>query len=523
MGQKPFDRNITSGKNHSYWTASAPSLGFESLNANLTTDVLVIGGGIAGLTTAYCLLKAGRKVVLLEDGHIGSGESGRTTAHITYALDDRYYDLEQIFGHEKTKLAARSHKEALQWIESVVKSENIDCKFMQVDGYLFLHETDEDKNLDKEYEATTNIGLPTSMVEQVPGIKGVPGRRAIRFPFQGQFHAMRYLNGLAHKILEMGGKIYTRTKATDITASGAKANGFQVDAKHIVVATNTPINDIVTMHTKQAPYRTYVIAGRVKKGSVPFALWWDTGNHESKWPSYPYRYVRMETLNDEYDLMIIGGEDHKTGQADAEDLSEEMRYEKLEAWARLHFPQLQDIVHKWSGQVMEPVDCLGFIGKNPGDENIYIITGDSGNGMTHGTLGGLIVSDLITGKKNPYTEIYDPARISLSTAKTFIVEQGNVVKQYFDWLSTEEYKDAESLPAGEGGIIGGPLSKKAAFKDAEGNLNVFSAVCTHMGCVVQWNPDEKSFDCPCHGSRFDTDGKVINGPAIEDLPRIEKP
>lgn len=520
MAQKPFDSNITSGKNHSYWTASAPSLGFEKLKSNLSTEALIIGGGISGLTAAYCLLKAGRQVVLVEDGHIGSGESGRTTAHITYALDDRYYDIERIFGHEKTKLAARSHKEALQWIESVVKTESIDCNFTQVDGYLFLHETDSDENLDKEYQATTNIGLPTSMVKNIPGMKAVPGHRAIRFPFQAQFHAMRYLNGLAHKILEMGGKIHTRTKATEITKNGAKANGFQIDAKHIVVATNTPVNDIVTMHTKQAPYRSYVVAGRVKKGSVPFALWWDTGNHESKWPSFPYRYVRMETLNDEYDLMIIGGEDHKTGQAEAEDLSEAARYERLENWARLHFPALEDIVHKWSGQVMEPVDCLGFIGRNPGDDNIYIITGDSGNGMTHGTLGGILVCDLITQKKNPYEALYDPGRISFSTAKDFLVEQGNVVKQYFHWLSAEELTDANDLPAGEGGIIGGPLSKKAAYKDAEGNVQVFSAVCTHLGCVVHWNPDEKSFDCPCHGSRFDTDGKVINGPAIENLQRI---
>ncbi|RYG46631.1 MAG: FAD-dependent oxidoreductase [Chitinophagaceae bacterium] len=513
MIQTPFDSNITSGRNPSYWNATADSLTFAPLAKDSETDVLVIGAGISGLTTAYCLLKEGKKVIVAEDRNVGSGETGRTTAHLSCALDDRYYDIERIFGTENARLAGRSHKEAIAWIKDTVDRENIDCNFMNVDGYLFPHETDSESNLDKEYEATTRAGLVTQMVKKIPGISGINGTRAIRFPFQAQFHAMRYLNGLAEAIIAMGGVIHTQTKVTEIDASGAKANGFDIKAKHIVVATNSPINDIVTMHTKQAPYRTYAVAGKVKKGTLPYALWWDTGDQHSKWTSYPYRYILLEPFDDEYDMLISGREDHKTGQADAESVSEEMRYKKIEAWTRDHFPGFSKVDFRWSGQVMEPVDCMAFIGRNPGDKNIYIITGDSGNGMTHGTIGGLLITDLITGKENPYENLYDPSRKSLAMAKDFLSEQGNGAKQYLDWLTFEDHKSAEALMPGQGAVIGSALNKKAAYRDADGNLGVYSAVCPHLGCIVQWNKDEKSFDCPCHGSRFDTNRDVLNGPA----------
>ncbi|RZJ66305.1 MAG: FAD-dependent oxidoreductase [Flavobacterium sp.] len=522
MSQKtPFDSDVTSGRNLSYWNQSAPSLSFSGLTSDLNTDVLIIGAGISGLTAAYCLLKAGKNVVVAEDGNIASGESGRTTAHLSCALDDRYHDLERIFGKENSALAARSHKEAIAFIKDLVKMEKIDCNFKEVDGYLFRHETDSDQNLDKEFEATTNAGLLTEMTKKVPGIQTVPGNRAIRFPFQAQFHATKYLNGLANSIIGLGGKIYTQTKVTAIHSKGATANDFAIHANHIIVATNSPINDIVTMHTKQAPYRTYAIAGKVEKGALPYALWWDTGDQKSKWTSFPYRYIRLEPFDDEYDLLISGGEDHKTGQAEAESLCEEMRYAKLENWMREHFPAFKNVEYRWSGQVMEPVDCLAFIGKNPGDENIYIITGDSGNGLTHGTIGGQLICDMISGKKNPYEKLYDPSRISVSTAKDFLSEQGNVAKQYLDWLSFEDGKGTEKLLPGQGAIVGSALAKKAVYRDDDGNLNIFSAICPHLGCIVKWNNDEKSFDCPCHGSRFDTNGDVLNGPSISGLKKLE--
>ena len=515
----PTNENITSGHHHSYWSDSAELLIYTKIDSDKDTDVLVIGGGIAGLTTAYCLAKSGKKVILLEDGYLGSGESGRTTAQITYALDDRYYFLEKFLGKEKTKLAAQSHLQALDWIENTVHAENIDCNFTRVDGYLFLDPTDKKDNLYQEYTATQNAGLPTEVLTKIPGITAVDDEDCIKFPQQGQFHIMRYLKGLAEAIIANGGQIYTQSRAEEITKEGAKSRGCTIKAKHIVVATNSPVNDRITMHTKQWPYRSYVIAGKIPKGILPYAMWWDTGNQESKWVSKPYHYVRLEPFDEEYDLLISGGEDHKTGQAQSENIPEEDRYTKLTEWTKKHFPSFTDISYKWSGQVMEPVDSLAFIGKNPGNDNIYIITGDSGNGMTHGTIGGLLLNDLILGKENPWTTIYEPSRISFRTADDFIAEAGNMVsKMAKGWLGSGDVSDLKEIAPGEGAILSDGLKKVAAFRDKAGIAHTCSAVCPHLGGVLQWNNDEKSFDCPLHGSRFSPHGKVMNGPAISDLP-----
>ncbi|MGQ2985544.1 FAD-dependent oxidoreductase [Flavobacterium sp.] len=521
-GNDPIDDKVTSGSHHSYWNDSVEPLKFSTLDSDKFADVLVIGGGISGLTTAYCLARSGRKVMLLEDGNLGSGETGRTTAHITYALDDRYYDIEKFFGEEKAKLTAQSHRQALEWINSVVTLEDIDCDFRRVDGHLFSDPTDKEENLDKELEATQKAGLPTEMIDTIPGFPPGKDQRAIRYPSQGQFHVLKYLKGLAGAVIRMGGEIYTGTRAEDITKKGAKANGFTVRANHIVVATNTPVNDLFTMHTKQWPYRTYVIAAKVPKGVLPYSMWWDTGNQDSKWVAKPYHYVRLEPFDDNFDLLISGGEDHKTGQADEENITEAQRYGRLTAWTRAHFPYLTEIAYRWSGQVMEPVDSLGYIGKNPGDDNIYIITGDSGNGMTHGTLGGLIINDLITGQENPYAGIYDPSRITLRTGFDYLKEVGNMAYRMIkDWISSGDIKELDELSPGKGAILSKGLDKIAVYRDDDGTLHSCSAICPHMGGVLQWNDDERSFDCPLHGSRFTAYGEVVNGPAVCGLKKVE--
>ena len=517
---EPIDSNITSGENLSYWVASSKPIIFSKVDKSMETDVLIIGGGISGLTTAYCLAKAGKKVMLVEDGFIGSGESGRTTGHITHALDDYYYELEKIFGKEKAVLAANSHTAAIEWVNKTVQLEKIECNFKRVDGYLFLHPTDSKETLDKEYAATKQAGLLTQMLPAVPDIKAENGW-CIKYPDQAQFHIMQYLKGLADAITSMGGEIYTQSKAEDINKKGATVNGFQVLANHIVVATNTPVNDTLIMHTKQWPYRTYVIGAKIPKGKIPFALWWDSGDHDSKWITQPYHYVRLEELDDEYDLLISGGEDHKTGQADDENILEEDRYTRLIEWTKKRFPAMGEVVYQWSGQVMEPIDSLGFMGKNPGDDNIYIITGDSGNGMTHGTLGGMIISDIITGKENLWVDLYSPSRITLKTTGDYLHEAGNMTAQLVDWITKGDIKEAEELKPGEGGVISSGLKKIAVYRDDKNCIHAHTAVCPHLGAILQWNNEEKSFDCPMHGSRFTTDGKVINGPAISDLKKIE--
>lgn len=222
-----------------------------------------------------------------------------------------------------------------------------------------------------------------------------------------------------------------------------------------------------------------------------------------------------------HDLLIAGGEDHKTGQADKENIEEAHRYDKLEQWTRKHFPAMKEIIYHWSGQVMEPVDMMAFIGKNPGDKNIYIATGDSGNGMTHGTIAGMLISDLILGKSNPWEKLYDPSRITLKATGDFLKEVGNMSLQYLDYFEAGDVRSIHDLKPEQGAIITMRGKKIAVYKDQLQVLHTFSAVCPHLGCVVQWNGDEHSFDCPCHGSRFTTEGKVVNGPALNGLKPVK--
>jgi Rieske Fe-S protein len=246
---------------------------------------------------------------------------------------------------------------------------------------------------------------------------------------------------------------------------------------------------------------TYVIGARVPAGSVPKVLAWDTGD--------PYHYIRLHD-----DVLIVGGEDHKSGQA--QDSPE--RYRKLEAWARRRFPMLQELAYTWGGQIMEPIDYLAFIGHNPMDhDNIYVATGDSGMGLTHGTIAGMLLCDLILGQPNPWAKLYSPARVPVKAASEFAREDLNMAAQYADWLTPGDVKSVEEIARDSGAIVRHGLEKLAVYRDASGELHERSAACTHLGCIVHWNPTEKTWDCPCHGSRFDAHGKVINGPANRDL------
>ena len=509
----------TSGMNQSVWTSSCPPIIYKKLSADIECDVVIVGGGLAGVTTAYCLSKSGKKVVLVEDGFIGSGETGRTTAHLVTALDDRYYDLERIYGKEDTKIIAASHMAAIDFVEQTVAKENIMCQFKRVNGYLFLHPSDKVASLEEELHAAKDAGINIRRLTKIPGIKHVEGG-CLEFANQAQFHPLLYLKGLAEAAVKYGAKIFTETHAKEIDSKGiVTKEEFRVKAAHVVVCTNTPVNNLVAVHLKQFPYRTYVIGALVKKDSLPEALWWDTGDMQVNENIPPYHYVRIERFNEMFDLLIAGGEDHATGLAEADVIPEENRYAILETWARDHFP-VHEVVYRWSGQVMEPMDGLAFIGRNPMDkDNVYIATGDSGNGMTHCTIAGLLIDDLINGRENDWERIYNPSRFKIfKSGKTFFSEMIGGIKKYYE--TNPKHPDAvtlNSIKPGEGKIIEIDGKKFGCYCDQDESLHLVNAKCTHLGCIVRWNNDEKSWDCPCHGSRFTYEGEILNGPAIKAL------
>lgn len=513
------DGKLTSGSHLSFWTDSVKPLSFQQLKENLQTDVVVVGGGIAGLSVAYCLLKSGKKVVLVEDGLIGSGETGRTTAHLVTALDDRYYNLQRLYGVSGSRLAAQSHAAAIDLVENICSNENIDCDFERINGYLFMHPSDQEENITREAEAASNAGVEVTELNGVPGMMHYNGN-CIRFANQAQFHPMKYLNGLCNAIVKSGGKVFTETHAKEINHTGIVTDeGFRVQADFVVIATNSPVNDKYAMHMKQFPYRTYTIGALVKKGSLPRALWWDTGDFEVNAKIPPYHYVRLQAYDETHDLLLSGGEDHPTGLADADGVSEADRYLNLEAWTRLHFP-IEKIVYRWSGQVLEPMDSLAFIGRNPWDkDNVYIVTGDSGNGMTHGTLAGMLITDLISGKENKWEKLYNPGRVKfLKASSTFFKEfMGGLLGYLKTSPGDADSVKLSSIPKGEGRIIELRKEKYGAYRDENDQLHLVTAECTHLKCIVKWNNDEKSWDCPCHGSRFSYEGKTLNGPANKDL------
>lgn len=514
---------IHPGETLSLWqdTESDPHIG--ALTHDFNVDVCVVGGGIAGLTTAYLLLQEGKRVCVLEDFEIASGQSGRTTAQFVTALDEKYVNLERYHGVRGAELAADSHWEAIEKVRHIVEREKIDCELQFVDGYLFGDGAREGL-LEEELQAAHRAGLYEVELLKTSPLASFSEGPCLRFPNQMQLHPVKYLNALAQIIEDKGGRIFTRTRAVEVKG-GDQAyvktdQGHTVNAHAIVVATNSPVNDLFAIHTKQAPYRSYVVGVKIPAGTVPAGFYWDCEE--------PFHYVRVEAgprdadpglTNLDYDVLIVGGEDHKTGQ----EQDPESRFTRLMEWTRQKFPQSLDTLYRWSGQVMQSMDGVGFLGHNPMDrDNVYVITGDSGNGMTHGTIGAILITDQIMGRPNAWETLYNPSRISLRATGKFLIENVNVAAQYVDWFTPKGDTDFANLPLGEGVVVRDGLKMVAAFKNEDGNMELMSAVCPHLAGIVQWNTVEKSWDCPCHGSRFDCHGKVIEGPAFQDLkPHLE--
>lgn len=481
------------------------------------TEVCVVGAGIAGLCTALNLARGGVRVAVLDDGPIGGGETGRTSAHLASAVDDHFSDLEVRFGEEAAKLIAESHAAAIDWIESIVFEFGIDCDFRRVDGYLFAppdaNDIDHQRWLDKELVAAQRAGLTVERVDQSP----LPFEHgpALRFRHQAEFHPLRFLRGLAEAVVEAGGTIHTGVHVEKIEAAEPlvvkMSGGRTLLCRAAVDATNSSITSPTHLPLRQAAYRSYCIAIAAPTGTLPHALYWDTED--------PYHYVRVAPGDvPERELVIVGGGDHRVGQGEPM-----QSWIELEQWARRWLRLRGPIVARWSGQIMEPADGPAHIGHSPDLPHVYVVTGDSGNGLTHGAIAGLLIPELMAGRAHPWAEIYAPDRSHLHSIGSLVKEAAQSATPYFDWLRGGDVHSIDQIPPGQGAVIRRGLHLIAAYRDPSGACHLRSATCPHMRGAVKWNPGEQTWDCPCHGSRFDAYGRVMNGPATTDLAAIDEP
>ncbi|MFL5343915.1 MAG: FAD-dependent oxidoreductase [Hyalangium sp.] len=488
----------------SLWTTTAAARRFPALTGELAVDVVVVGGGVAGLTTAWLLRRAGKKVAVLEMNRLLTGQTGQTTAHLTELLDTPYHQLRSDFGEKGARLAAASSRASLELIAALVEQLGVDCGFQRVPMFRYAETDSQLRELEKEVAAAREVGLQASLAREVP--LPFPVKGALRLENQALIHPRTYLLAMAERLEQEGCLLFEDTRAVEVhdgTPCRVVTERGTVFAMDVVEATTTPLNRLF-LHTKVYPYRTYAVAGPLE-APVEAGLYYDSQD--------PYHYIRPQRI-DGVDYLIVGGEDHKVGVEEDTD----KHFAALEAYTKRFFPVTR-LTHRWSGQVIEPADGLAYIGRNSASRHTYVATGFSGTGMTWGTLSGMILSDLILGLQNPYAALYDATRVKVKAgAKDFLQENAEVAFHFVaDRLSRPDGHTLSEVAPGEGKILEVAGRKVAVYREEGGACHAVSPVCTHLGCHVHWNSAERSWDCPCHGARYSPTGKVLNGPAVKDL------
>lgn len=495
-----------------YWAASASAHRFPKLDRDLKVDVLIVGGGITGLTAAYLLARAGRSVALLERDRVASVDSGHTSAHLSAVTDLGLTGLAGRFGRDHAQAVWDAGFAAIAQIDAIVREEQIPCEFGWVPGYLYSAGAGsaDVTGLQAEALLASELGFDAAFVENVPCVN----RPGIQFDHQAKFHPRKYLAGLAREVSALGGKIFEHSAVEDFSEQplGAKANGRTITAGYVILAThsplagNTPRGRADWLQTNLALYSSYVVAGRAPKGAVPEALFWSTAD--------PYAYLRVDRHRD-YDLVMYGGEDHKTGQ----EPDTAACYERLAQAVTSLIPSI-DISHRWSGQVIETVDGLPFLGETA--DHQFVATGFSGNGMTFGTLGAMMACDRVMGAANPWQDLFSPDR-SFRPGGLWDYLRENKDYPYYkmrDRFAGTASRSLRGIRRGHGAVIDRDGEKVAAFRDDTGATTLCSANCSHQGCLVVWNDAERTWDCPCHGSRFKPNGDVLAGPAQSPLDAV---
>lgn len=498
------------GKPASFWIDSTPTTNFPALANDISVDVAIVGGGITGLTAATLLKRAGKTVAVIESRQIAAGVSGHTTAKVTSLHQLIYADLIKEFGEEKARLYGESNQAAVERVAKFVAEEEIDCDFSRQSTYTFAESEENLTQVKAEYEAAVQLGLPATFVQETSLPFPILG--AVRFDNQAQFHVRKYLLHLAKHIAGKNSYVFENTRVQTVEEGNScqvVTEKGTVRAQDVLVTTHLPILNQGLFFAKTYPKRSYIIGARIDPAKAPEGMYIGTGKD----------YHSIRTTPDEAGLLLlIGGKGHKVGTVTAT----EEKYQQLEEYARDRFG-VDTFEYRWSTQDMVSFDRLPYIGKlTPLNNHIYLATGFSLWGMSKGTLSGMLLSDLVLGKENAWTQLYDSTR-----ATPFITQES--LKQNIDvgarWVGDRlkglGTSDFAEVGHDEGKLLTVNGNKVAAYRDEQGNLHAVSAVCTHLACIVNWNSAEKSWDCPCHGARFSYDGEVLHGPAVQDLEKYQ--
>ena len=494
--------------NASLWSRTEAPPAVPPLAEDAEVDVAIVGGGITGLTAALMLARSGKRVLLLEARRLGSGVTSGSTFHLTEAVDTRYQQIAKDFGKDGARLVAQSSRAAIEQVASFTREEGIDCDFVRRPGLLYTDRAKDLELLKEEHEAAAAAGLAVELLPSASLPFATLG--ALRFPDQAQMHGLRYIAGLARAAQAAGARLHEESRVVTIDDGDPCTlhleNGPTVRAKKVLVATHAPLNRVF-LQTKIHAYRSYVLAFPIAASALPDALFWDTLD--------PYHSFSSFAV-DGTTYLVVGGEDHKTGT----EKDTAPHHDALGAWAKERF-SVAEPAFRWSAQVEEPVDGLPYIGRNSASENVYVATGFSGNGITFGTIAAAIVTDLVNGKESPWAALYTATRIKpLASAAEFASEIVDLPMHFFsDRLRPVEAKEPKDIGPGEGKTMRVNGERLACYRDREGLLHAVSSVCTHLGCLVKFNTAETSWDCPCHGSRFDVDGEVLDGPATRPLAK----
>jgi glycine/D-amino acid oxidase-like deaminating enzyme/nitrite reductase/ring-hydroxylating ferredoxin subunit len=501
----------------SFWEATAPAVEFDVLNGDILADVCIVGGGITGITAAQLLSSAGKRVVVLEAHTIGSGTTGHSTGNLHVTPDEGLRTISKKWGGDVARAVARSRAEMVDHIEHTVSTLGLDCGFARRPHFIFPLDRKQAEEMAAEGDALTSAGLTVSVVDEVPLPASIGAQRALKIENQAQFHPLAYTRLLARALASQGKDachVYEQSPAIEIDSDKGfvRTGSGSVRADHIVAATHTP-KGFNLLQTDLGPYREYGIAARLAGDAYPEGIFWSLEQ-----PSHSIR--SFEAAATRYLLVI--GEKHKTGKPG----DTVHYYESVEAYARRHF-DVTEVAYEWSGQHYRPADGLPYIGKTANSGRAFMATGFGTSGLLYGPVAAKIIADEILGRTNPFAAIYAAKRVTpIKSAKGFLQENVKVAGHYVQgWLTqgaATKVEALENLAPGEGRLVDVDGKKVAVYLDEEWQLSALSPACTHLQCIVHWNDAEKSWDCPCHGSRFSCTGEVLEGPALAPLQLISK-